>query len=600
MQRIFETKLFRAFLPSTIPHSLLSRRMVLGLFLPLVLSGSVFALEVRAQQSETESFSVESGYDLYDRKEIEARLLRSTSLANFYVEESWWDSRSSQEQNDIRIALFELGVEFQNTIYPVLTSTFGSEPKPGIDKDERITVLIHPMREEAGGYFHTGDVYSELQSPGSNEREMVYLNSEYIDKPEAKSFLAHEFTHLITVNQKKLLRHATEEIWLNEARAEYAPTLLGYDEKYEGSNLERRVRDFLTKPSDSITEWLNKKEDYGVVNVFTQYLVDHYGVDILVDSLKSSEVGISSLNEAMERNGFQEDFAQIFKDWSIAVLVNNCKLGERYCYGNKHLQSLRVIPAFYYIPDGETIFSTYHTTPPWSANWHRFTGGGQYLALEFEGTNSVDFEVPYVLCNVDYDCSVEFFSLNEEQKGEVAFSEFDTTYSSLTIIPFLKSKTSGFNGREDSFLFSWKVTVQRESEVEREAELINQLLARVAELQEQVRQLQGQLAFARGQVSSVPSLSSACETFEQNLSFGMRSDQVRCLQEFLRAQGQGIYPEGLTTGNFLSLTRQAVIRFQEKYASEILAPFGLNKGTGYVGQMTRNKINQLVGTLAGI
>ena len=50
--------------------------------------------------------------------------------------------------------------------------------------------------------------------------------------------------------------------------------------------------------------------------------------------------------------------------------------------------------------------------------------------------------------------------------------------------------------------------------------------------------------------------------------------EVRCFQEFLKDQGQEIYPEGLITGNFLSLTQSAVIRFQEKYASEILAPLG--------------------------
>jgi len=57
----------------------------------------------------------------------------------------------------------------------------------------------------------------------------------------------------------------------------------------------------------------------------------------------------------------------------------------------------------------------------------------------------------------------------------------------------------------------------------------------------------------------------------------------------LKAQGQDVYPEGLVTGNFLSLTKAAIIRFQEKYASEILVPLGLNNGTGYVGAKTRGK-----------
>jgi len=75
----------------------------------------------------------------------------------------------------------------------------------------------------------------------------------------------------------------------------------------------------------------------------------------------------------------------------------------------------------------------------------------------------------------------------------------------------------------------------------------------------------------------------------------MENSEVRCLQEFLKIQGPEVYPEGLVTGNFLSLTQQALIRFQEKYASEILIPLGLQKGTGYVGPATRTKINQLLG-----
>ena len=40
--------------------------------------------------------------------------------------------------------------EFESKIYPVLTGNLGSEWNPGIDKDSRITILIHPMNEEAG------------------------------------------------------------------------------------------------------------------------------------------------------------------------------------------------------------------------------------------------------------------------------------------------------------------------------------------------------------------------------------------------------------------------------------------------------------------
>jgi peptidoglycan hydrolase-like protein with peptidoglycan-binding domain len=80
----------------------------------------------------------------------------------------------------------------------------------------------------------------------------------------------------------------------------------------------------------------------------------------------------------------------------------------------------------------------------------------------------------------------------------------------------------------------------------------------------------------------------------KNLKKGMSDAEVTILQQGL-AQDAAVYPEGLVTGYFGSLTNAAVIRFQEKYASEVLAPVGLTSGTGFVGAYTRAKFNALYG-----
>ncbi len=80
--------------------------------------------------------------------------------------------------------------------------------------------------------------------------------------------------------------------------------------------------------------------------------------------------------------------------------------------------------------------------------------------------------------------------------------------------------------------------------------------------------------------------------FKRNLVPGSEGEDVRELQECL-ARDKEVYPEGEITGYFGKKTRAAVIRFQEKYASEILTPIGLSKGTGDVKAMTRKKLNQI-------
>ncbi len=70
------------------------------------------------------------------------------------------------------------------------------------------------------------------------------------------------------------------------------------------------------------------------------------------------------------------------------------------------------------------------------------------------------------------------------------------------------------------------------------------------------------------------------------LSLGSVGDRVRALQRILASQGSGIYPEAMVTGFFGPATRRAVIRFQERHAREVLAPFGLTRGTGIVLKAT--------------
>lgn len=87
--------------------------------------------------------------------------------------------------------------------------------------------------------------------------------------------------------------------------------------------------------------------------------------------------------------------------------------------------------------------------------------------------------------------------------------------------------------------------------------------------------------------------------FTTNLSVGSTGHQVFALQQMLnrnqdtRVANTGPGSPGNETSYFGHLTKNAVVRFQEKYKSEILSPAGLLLGSGFVGFYTRAKLNAL-------
>lgn len=558
------------------------QQIILIFFIAIFITG-----EVQADSSEKKVFFIESRYDLFGREKISARLEMTGEKLYFYVDEEWWQDLDEKRRREVKEEFRALDKEFYSRIYPGLVSTFGSEWRPGIDNDEKITILFHPMRDRVKGYYRTADEYPKFQSPFSNEREMVYLNANSIGDPSVSSYLAHEFQHLITFNQKERKYNLVEEIWLQEGISEIAPTIVGYDRVFENSYLKQRVEIFLQYPSDSLTEWQGKVQDYGALNLFMQYLIDHYGTQILIDALHSRKTGIASLNYALKKNGFQKNFAQIFRDWTIAVLINDCSFGQEYCYRNENLANLRVTPSLNFLPYVvKTSLKIEDNIQDWSGKWYKLMGGKGSFTLEFDGRDDVHFHVAYWACEKKGKCFLKTLELDEKQSATFTIPNFGKKFNFLVLILSIQEKERNFGQAEIFYPFVLKISTNDQET------LIQELLERIAFLEAEIAKIQAKIERI---LKERKKAFFSCQKLEKNLYFGLRnSNQVRCLQEFLKSQGPEIYPEGLVTGNFLNLTKVAVLRFQEKYASEILAPLGLQKGTGFVGPLTRAKINQLL------
>ncbi len=413
---------------------------------------------------DAKSFSVDPNYDVSGRMSISATLRTVGANAYFYIEDAWWSRLTSAQQNSLAVTLSGLSAEFNNVIYPRMTAIYGSEWMPGIDNDNRVTILVTELVKDAGGYFKLDDEYLKSQRTDSNEREMVYLNGLYVGSTLGKTFLAHEFQHLITFYQKTVRYGVDEDVWLNEARSEYAPTLLGYDNQYELSNLKMRVDKFLSSPSDPLGEWQDQSGDYGVADLFMQYLIDHYGTRIITLMMQNSLVGINSINAALRVMGQTDTFAAIFSNWTLANYLNDCSVGsaKTYCYSNPSLayNTLHVAPtANYALGDGSLELASW--IKDWSPRWYKIGSSdsrSKTLKIDFEGYGaSGDFEISYVL-REGSDDKVYSMNLNGEQKGTLLVPEFGSRIQSVLLVPVNTKRRDSFSNSDPNTPFSFKIS----------------------------------------------------------------------------------------------------------------------------------------------
>lgn len=325
-----------------------------GAFFVFVLA-PVFASA--AAVGEQTLFNVDSAYDTRGRSSVAATLRAEGENAHYYVEDDYWQSLGVN-QPSVLASLQGLAREFDTRIYPLEHQAFGSEPNPGIDGDSKVTVLITPLVAEAGGYFLLGNGFSRARNAQSNEREMLYISGDLAKVGRWPVLLAHEFQHLITFGAKELRINKNEEIWLNELRSEYAVTLLGYDDQAGVTNLIQRARSFLRQPSDALLTWQNRNADYGLVDVFGQYLVETYGTKILRETIDADGLGIAAIEEVLGKRGLATSFTDVYGDWTKIVFTGG--------YRHPALQSLRVTPSTMYNLSAAAPVEVRNITESWS------------------------------------------------------------------------------------------------------------------------------------------------------------------------------------------------------------------------------------------
>lgn len=438
------------------------RKLILALFIGIIFAFPAFAQSV--------SFYIDSSYDAQGRASLSAAQRYEGLNSRWFVADDYWNKLSSVEQSSLSANISALSSEFDGIIYPKLRALFGAENTPGIDNDPKITILVLEMIADAGGYFREQDGILRERIVGSNEREMLYLNALYLKNIRAKSFLAHEFQHLITFNQKFLIHGVQEEVWLNELRSEIASTILGYDNPavYGGSNLEARVKSFLKTPADALLDWENESKDYSTINLFGQYILDHYGRSVIAAMISNSKVGVESFNEALGVFGFNEDFAEVFKNWTIATLINDClaEVLNKYCYINPSLSYDNFRIQFNIIESSGKSIVSQKATKDWRADWLKLEKKLEdakpvehIFMLQFFGPLGSNFRVPYVVYSKDNKTVLEINEMTlKEGVGTFFVDEFGYEVPKIVIIPYNQTQTTGTNGKAPAVSYTFNVS----------------------------------------------------------------------------------------------------------------------------------------------
>ena len=313
----------------------------------------------------------------------------------------------------------ETGLQKWDVIYDTNRSYFGTEPNPAspaknlapglpanwrdADCDRRVHILNFPIDVGSGasytaGYFSSEHEYpngdGEHESPFSNEAEMFFMNSLFLDvgDDDYAGVLAHEFFHMIQFGNDY-----NEETWVNEGMADVAAAVNGFADVVQG-----HIDSYEAAPDNHLFDWGSGLEDYGQAFLFFDYLFNHYGAPeiesterlesyglakLLTRTVPDGATGItkvlrsrsdSLLSKLSPYYGSKATFKKVFKDYLVANRIDKPEAAKgQFGYANRDVQ---------------VATAGTGDTSPSDSSVHQYAG--EYYEVASDGTLSVTLQNP--------------------------------------------------------------------------------------------------------------------------------------------------------------------------------------------------------------
>jgi hypothetical protein len=258
--------------------------------------------------------------------------------------------------------LAAVGTLFDDRLYPTDTTAFGSESD--VDANGVLIVLltqrVNALSPDCNttesvilGYFFGADLLPlSGNNPGSNEAEIFYglvpdpsngncTVSKAFASARLPATFIHEFQHMISFNQHRLLRGGSaEDTWLNEGLSHFAEELgarrVPDAECQSGSCFQDFLRSgdisngyaylqstedsYLIEPGSST----GTLEERGANWLFMRWLADHFASDsVLGTDLTRRLVATNLLGAANVATQTGVDFSVLVTEWQMANYLDD-------------------------------------------------------------------------------------------------------------------------------------------------------------------------------------------------------------------------------------------------------------------------------------
>jgi hypothetical protein len=266
--------------------------------------------------------------------------------------------------------LLSMKNDFENIVYPTLTDYFG--------------LFFYQLNQFLNSELNPSQRYS-------NEAEILHID---INAADDIGTIAHEFQHLIHFGHDD-----DEDTWLDEGASVFSEYLIG-DNPLSGTY----GTTFKSNPDVSLTYWDGSSSslvfaNYGASYTFMLYLAEHYGGDPLVqDLVERSADGIQSVEDALLNQGYDVEFTEVFRNWTIANFLDDPSFaGGSYGYNLDDILKPTVENTY---DSSSPIAHTDNNVPYWGTDYLRFNQAfDSSFSFEFNDASDDGFMVTVVLMN---------------------------------------------------------------------------------------------------------------------------------------------------------------------------------------------------------